>query len=363
MGKKSKRGKGKVLQQEKLCPLCGTALDHFVDWGTYTSGYECPRQQCSYLEEHPMDALGKKDGVASYGYFGGGGAYVMKCRHWRQAVKVRSYTVTCSSYLSDKPIKTDAPDFGVYLASCWESKFGRITSTGALLNDLPRPYQALFVDWPDMGVIETDVVQWLVDWIEAKLEHGKKVDIGCMGGHGRTGTLLACLIAQMEHVGSVAATEAVHARYCTHAIETDKQRDFIRKFCGEPELPKSPVAVQTVTPVSQVAAPPRGTQLGLSVGIETTRRETFTWPHVDTTPTYKWTPGTSAVTGKPMKSFRDLPGEKQAEIRDKIFKAGLTSQQVCLSKILRDSGVAECVLVGLRDEAEKLVNKRVEIKY
>ncbi len=58
---------------------------------------------------------------------------------------------------------------------------------------------------------------------------GQRVEIGCYGGHGRTGTALACLAilcgqAPGEAVGWV------RAGYCERAVETDEQEAFVRNF-------------------------------------------------------------------------------------------------------------------------------------
>ncbi len=90
------------------------------------------------------------------------------------------------------------------------------------------------VAWPDMGVIPADRLRAVAADIAAHMEDGATVEIACLGGHGRTGTLLAALIANIEGCGATEAILAVRQRYCEHAIETPAQIGLIFEACGEP---------------------------------------------------------------------------------------------------------------------------------
>ena len=60
----------------------------------------------------------------------------------------------------------------------------------------------------------------------ARARAGEKVELGCLGGHGRTGTALACLAV----LGGYPHEEAfawVRADYCPSAIETAEQEAFV----------------------------------------------------------------------------------------------------------------------------------------
>jgi protein-tyrosine phosphatase len=55
---------------------------------------------------------------------------------------------------------------------------------------------------------------------------GERVELGCLGGHGRTGTALACLAV----LGGYPPEEAVawvRANYCPSAVETAEQESFV----------------------------------------------------------------------------------------------------------------------------------------
>lgn len=69
----------------------------------------------------------------------------------------------------------------------------------------------------------------LVTWLCTQLQDGKKVHVGCMGGHGRTGTVLAAIVAEM---GKKDAINYVRKHYCKKAVESKEQVDFLAKHYG-----------------------------------------------------------------------------------------------------------------------------------
>ena len=72
----------------------------------------------------------------------------------------------------------------------------------------------------------------LVLWVLEQIASGKMVEVGCMGGHGRTGTLLAALrAAQGELPGR--AIGWVRNNYCKRAVESNGQVDFVADVYAE----------------------------------------------------------------------------------------------------------------------------------
>ncbi|HKE75437.1 MAG TPA: hypothetical protein VKB57_17570, partial [Acidimicrobiales bacterium] len=63
----------------------------------------------------------------------------------------------------------------------------------------------------------------------ARARAGERVEIGCLGGHGRTGTALACLAVLCGHRAGDAVAW-VRAAYCPGAVETDEQAAFVAAF-------------------------------------------------------------------------------------------------------------------------------------
>jgi protein-tyrosine phosphatase len=103
------------------------------------------------------------------------------------------------------------PDFAVYL-------LGR--------RPAPTPWDQRWVRWPDfwLPANHVEAVDALREaWLRAESE---RVEIACMGGHGRTGTALAC-IAVMDGVPPGQAVSFVRDRYGP-AVETPWQHWYIR---------------------------------------------------------------------------------------------------------------------------------------
>ena len=86
-----------------------------------------------------------------------------------------------------------------------------------------------WVAWPDFGLPSDPAAmrEALVEvWERADRE---RVEVGCMGGRGRTGTALAC-IAVLEGVPADQAVDYVRRHYHPDAVETEQQRQFVAEF-------------------------------------------------------------------------------------------------------------------------------------
>ncbi len=84
--------------------------------------------------------------------------------------------------------------------------------------------------WPDFGT--PDDAKRLEAALTSLLDRahaGQRVELGCLGGHGRTGTALACL-AVMTGSPRDEAVAWVRATYCDRAIESVSQETFIANF-------------------------------------------------------------------------------------------------------------------------------------
>ena len=109
-----------------------------------------------------------------------------------------------------------------------------------------------------------------IHWLSVQLIAGKKVHVGCIGGHGRTGTVFAALVAYMTTREQIPdPITYVRKNYCTKAVEAKVQVEFLVKYFG---------CVQVAGAKEVAAAPWAGTA----------------------TSTTKWTSNQSYVTkGKP----------------------------------------------------------------
>ncbi|WP_104092530.1 protein phosphatase [Arthrobacter sp. GMC3] len=114
-----------------------------------------------------------------------------------------------------KPIPRGAtPDFALYL-----------------LGKKPAPvkWEARWVLWPDFRLPKDrdDARDALREaWLRSETE---RVEIACTGGHGRTGTALAC-IAVFDGVPADKAVTFVREHYNPRAVETPWQRLYVARF-------------------------------------------------------------------------------------------------------------------------------------
>jgi hypothetical protein len=118
--------------------------------------------------------------------------------------------VTAVSFGSADPYAREVdPDFGLYLDERWQP---------------PWPHDHL--DWPDYGVPE-DPAQVVAELesLRRRAQSGQRVEIGCYGGHGRTGTALACL-AVLTGTPAAEAVAWVRINYCPKAVETRAQEQL-----------------------------------------------------------------------------------------------------------------------------------------
>jgi hypothetical protein len=124
--------------------------------------------------------------------------------------------VVAVSFDARDPYRRDEPpDYGLYFDQCWQP---------------PWPHDR--VEWPDFGVPDdptalTNALRSLRDRARA----GDKVEIGCLGGHGRTGTALACL-AVLDGQAAPDAIAWVRSAYCAEAVETPEQAVLVSEIAA-----------------------------------------------------------------------------------------------------------------------------------
>jgi hypothetical protein len=70
----------------------------------------------------------------------------------------------------------------------------------------------------------------LVEFVCNQLQQGKHVHAGCIGGHGRTGTLFSAVFNIIN--SDKDATETVRKLYCKKAVESSVQINFLHKHFG-----------------------------------------------------------------------------------------------------------------------------------
>lgn len=70
----------------------------------------------------------------------------------------------------------------------------------------------------------------MVTWLIAQLAMGKRVHVGCIGGHGRTGMLMSAIVA--EYLGEKDAIGWVRKNHCVKAVESVTQVKFLMEHYG-----------------------------------------------------------------------------------------------------------------------------------
>lgn len=153
-----------------------------------------------------------------------------KCRHFFEPIElVDGYKVYPSSLANDRTPQEMTPDFGLYADFMWEPG-----------------WRNEYIVWPDFEI--PDFYDTAVEQIHSATErivNGERVEIGCIGGHGRTGTIAACILVTLSAMFEetlITPTEAItfiRREYCRHAVETEEQEWWVEYYShslyGSPE--------------------------------------------------------------------------------------------------------------------------------
>lgn len=115
------------------------------------------------------------------------------------------------------------------------SLLGRHDSTVTVNGFSPKffnPEPSISIDWPDYGVPDLTKEDW-VNLVKEIRELKKDVIVYCMGGHGRTGTMLCILATMMNAIpGKGDIVKEVRRRYCIEAVESKAQVLYIKAISG-----------------------------------------------------------------------------------------------------------------------------------
>jgi hypothetical protein len=109
---------------------------------------------------------------------------------------------------------------------------GPVPTYGIYLLGEPPPqvdWPSVWLRWRDFGLPADPARTRQVlreAWERSAIE---RVELACAGGHGRTGTALACL-AILDGVPARAAVAYVRQHYNPRAVETPWQKWYVRRF-------------------------------------------------------------------------------------------------------------------------------------
>ncbi len=118
-----------------------------------------------------------------------------------------------ASSISERNLDDPERSFGLYLDPQWDPTWPAAT-----------------IDWEDFGVPthgET-AAQQIADAYD-RARRGELVEVGCLGGLGRTGTVLSCM-AVLAGVPAEEAVAWVRSTYRPGAVETAAQEAWVEWF-------------------------------------------------------------------------------------------------------------------------------------
>jgi protein-tyrosine phosphatase len=159
------------------------------------------------------------------------------CRHWREPVGLLHEVMVFASAWFDRPmtgrgVDMSWPDVGFYLDGSWSAGV-LVCSPGFRPPFAQRPRSQIVVyPWPDLGA-PRDPRRFAraLRWLLGQASGGRRVEIGCAGGHGRTGTTLAGLLV-LQGLSARSAIRRVRRAYREDAIESREQEAFVRDLAG-----------------------------------------------------------------------------------------------------------------------------------
>lgn len=208
-----------------------TVSKHEPDCCWLDPDYSDDAQETFAYEEDELEDMSKTTKQT----FGFKATKARSCFHAMDAFTLPDGTVVYLTAFYDRHMrgKDNAPDFGCYLASSWWPTI-----------------PALMIGWPDYGTPSLSDAHMLTvaAQVLAQARSGAKVEIGCLGAHGRTGTFLGLLV--LLTMGDPQATEAiryVRSHHCWKAIESIEQEwwltDLAAAMRGEPRKARHPKRV------------------------------------------------------------------------------------------------------------------------
>lgn len=123
----------------------------------------------------------------------------------------RVRAVSLADRREDDPVRA----YGLYLDARWAPT-----------------WPADVIAWPDFGVpVEPEVAAGQITAAFRRARRGDLVEVGCLGGSGRTGTVLACM-AVLAGVPPPEAVQWVREAYRREAVETADQEAWVQWFAG-----------------------------------------------------------------------------------------------------------------------------------
>ena len=176
------------------------------------------KDKVSEKEKGELETRGVR--TSGYGYEVPTFSLAKSCTHAMSSFDVGANKKVYLSAIRDVDKAKLIPDVGVYLDQSWMRN--RVAGLGKT--------PIMYLGWPDMSTLP---MEWLTPAVKRAnwyVKQDLKVEIGCIGGHGRTGTFLACLLVYRMGITGSRAIQLVRTGHCKRAIETPSQEDLIIRF-------------------------------------------------------------------------------------------------------------------------------------
>jgi protein-tyrosine phosphatase len=179
-----------------------------------------------------FDGLAHKKPIAPW--LSGQKSFLPTCRHWREPVDLLDGAVVFASAWFDRPHRRRVdmawPEVGFYLDGSWASAT-LLSSPGFRPPFASRKRaQIVIYPWPDLGLPrDPRRFRRALRWVLEQAVRGRRVEVGCAGGHGRTGTTLSGLLV-LQGMGPREAVRRVRRSYCDEAIESREQASMVRRL-------------------------------------------------------------------------------------------------------------------------------------
>lgn len=84
----------------------------------------------------------------------------------------------------------------------------------------------------DQGIPTEDELQEIISWMNYRIGNNDKVLVHCVGGLGRTGTIVAAYLKKYHKLSSDGSIEMVRKSRSLRAIETKVQEEMVKRFKG-----------------------------------------------------------------------------------------------------------------------------------
>lgn len=154
--------------------------------------------------------------------------WARKCEHERDEFKLLDDTlVRVSAWADVKYVQDERVDVGVYLAGGWQQGAALVTPGLEVPWGQDPMTKGVYVDWPDMGVPKNmDLLMSIAQWVLDESKKGVRFEVGCQGGHGRTGTFLALLLI-LQGATPPDAVAYVRKEHCDRAVESASQLSWL----------------------------------------------------------------------------------------------------------------------------------------